>query len=185
MLHRLLQLCLVAIATILLAGEVSACPHHAGASQQVSDGASGAIIEPIAPTRQAAEVAVPAPPRAHLTDLAHAHNPHDGKRTASQHASELTDSHNRCCGVAGCGHFEACAGACCAAAPTLLGAGGQPQERKVAFHPFQRSVMAIIVPATRPLPADGDGDQRRWRDAEALRKTLHQPRLARVVRLTI
>lgn len=190
MLHRLLQLCLVAIATMLVVGDALACPHHTAAPQQISAGASDASTEREAEAGQEISTVTSATLSPHemaATKALTPSRPRDGSWVASALVSDVAkpaDRHN-CCGTSGCTHAGVCAGACCTSAQMILGAGGPPQERKIAFCPPRRPAMATAALATRPLPTDGDRDRRRWRDAEAMRSLLREPRLAQVVRLTI
>ncbi|MEZ5815625.1 MAG: hypothetical protein R3D44_00900 [Hyphomicrobiaceae bacterium] len=193
MLHRLLHLCLAIIATILLAGEALACPHHAEATQQVSnrlsdaasqrEGGATATAGDRIDSSAAETVTVPdARPARAATP-----NPAERARTASHHASDVASPHGHhgCCGFFGCSHAKACVGGCCAAAQVFVGAGGRPEERRLAYAPPQRPAISIVAFVKRPMPPDLDRDRRRWREAEAQRAALREPRLAQVVRLTI
>ncbi len=190
MLQRLLQVCLVAIATLFLVGEVSACPHHVAAPPEVSDdrvddAPAGRTAEGV----KAPHLATPEGPA--LRESAQAH-PHISTAqllrtvTASWAVADVGPGGDHgCCGTLSCAHAGVCSSGCCAAAPSFLAAGGRLQEQKLTVHVPHRPDIAMIALPTAPSPTDGDEDRRRWRDAEAVRQTLHQARLARVARLTI
>lgn len=189
MLHRLLQLCLVFIAAIFLAGDLWACPNHAAVPQHLADGTGEAAgkLEPVLELEAIAaisagrasheaeppstKVAPPAGPA--LTAIVKVSG---GARPAG---------HHECCGTSGCTHTGACAGGCCTSGHVSVGTGGRQQERKLTFIPPHRPAMAMMSLVMGPTLADGDRDRRRWRDAEAMMSLLREPRLQRVVRLTI
>jgi len=191
MLHRLLHICLVAIAAILVGGAASACPQHDAASQPRAAQPSADAAD--------ARVTRDTPPQAQVSSASArrrigsagtvAAKERQGQRVAdlayvSEAATHGRAPHN-CCGTAACGHVGACAADCCAAAPaTLLSSGSQPGRKIVLLTP-KRPAVSLVVIANRPSWANGEAHRRRLRDAEALRRSVSEPRLAQIARLTI
>ena len=189
MLRQLLQLCFVVIATMFLASELLACPHHAAEPQQVSDGTINVSLERRAEAEHKVEAGVSNMVSSDQAGMSQplTTNPADlmWAATVTASGSAEPNSNHGCCGTSGCTHTGACAGSCCAATQSLVGAGGRLQERKLTFIAPHRPAMATFSLVSGPLPADGDRDRRRSRDAKAVRSLLPEPRLAQVVRLTI
>lgn len=189
MLQRLLQVCLFAIVTLFLVGEVLACPHHTAAPTEASDGMTDGV-----PAGRAADVDAPqqvaTPEGQALREGAHVHAPTSVALplrtvTTSWAVADIGPGrHGSCCDTLNCMHVGECASGCCAAAPSLLSAGGRLQEQKLTWLAPHRPAIAQIAPPTSPSLAV-DENRRRWRDTEAPPKTLYQSRLARVARLTI
>ncbi len=188
MLHHLLHRCLLAIAAMFLASAAWSCPHGADMQQHAremhAEDAAGASTSNVSPDTAASDTtrgsastgpgAVVLP--AVEMDLLQPHR--------HQAATGPVRDHRACCETGECDHAGSCAGRCCASAPALLNSYG-PRERKVIVLVPYRPMEAFGGGFWRSALGDGDQDRRRRRDAEAVRLTLHEPRLARVARLTI
>lgn len=188
MLHRCLQLCLFAVAAIFLASDGWACPRHeTGLLQPSLVGKSEA-----GPAYKAREM-VPASSASDAHDEAQVPSPSSAFEMAQGQSRPASASQiltkglgeSACCNMAGCVHVGACASACCAAASFKLAQSSREQERRFTISIAHKPAIAQIGIGTRPTIADGEEHRRRFRDAKTLLGALHEPRLAKMARLTI
>lgn len=187
MLHRCLQFCLLAVAAILLAGDGWACAGHETALQQSSlvgssdAGSPGKIRDTLlASTANAQDDAQAVTPSLPFEVVL--------RQMAPAHVFEILTTglgEYACCNTADCVHVGACASACCAAASFKLAQSSREQERRFAVSIAHKPAIAQIGIGTRPTIADGEEHRRRFRDAKTLQGALHEPRLAKMARLTI
>ncbi|MFV0297517.1 MAG: hypothetical protein ACK5JT_15485 [Hyphomicrobiaceae bacterium] len=180
MLSRLLQLCIVIVATMVMVGEGLACSHHAERSGSAD--AHSTDVQAKHVTRQGDALAASGSGMAHRNHVA-------GRHTLAAHDNPLPRvpllGRHECCSGAQCVHSSMCAGDCCALSQSVLLVGHRAEERKLA--PLvPRWPGPSFVALVKAAQIDDDaGDRRRWRDAVALRSTFVDPRQACVVRLTI